>query len=149
VLDPSEARAQYRALPLQRRWRMRRATGFARPMANRKDAGIMLWWARRQLSRFPWTVPLGVYAIAVIWGLPRSGISGQGRVFLALFAGGLWGYLFGVLSTRRLRTSITANAKVAHAPADEAHAGLPSDTLIWVLTGAAVVAAVATVLLVF
>jgi hypothetical protein len=146
VLDPSEARAQYRALPWQRRWRLRRATGFARPMANRKDAAIMLWWARRQLSRFPWMVPLGTYAVAVMWGFPRPGLSGwSGRVLLALFAGVLWGYVFGVVTTRRLRESITANAKVAHAPHDEAHAGLPSNILIAVVTGVAVVAAVATV----
>jgi hypothetical protein len=142
VLDPSEARAQYRALPWQRRWRLRRATGFARPMANRKDAAIMLWWARRQLRRFPWTVPPGVYAIAVVWGIPNR----SGRVLFTLAVGVLWGYLFGVLSTRRLRASITVNAKVAHAPEAEAHAGLPSSTLIAALTGVAVVAAVATVL---
>jgi hypothetical protein len=123
---------------------MRRATGFGRPMANRKDAAVMVWWARRQLRQAPWTAPAGVFAVALIWGIP--GRSGQAA--FTLFAGVVWGYLFGVLTPRRLYESITVNAKVAHAPLTEARAGLPSATLISVLCGAAVLAAVAVVVVV-
>lgn len=122
-----------------RRWRMRRTTSLGHGVAVADDAAIMLWWARRQLGRAVWTAPVGVYAIAVVWGLP----DGRGAA-MTLFAGVVWGYVFGVLAPQRLRRAICENARVLHVPEPEALTGTPPLSRVLVLTAVGVLAAVAT-----